>query len=199
MLFLNIFATRLQIKKCIFAVLKQIKNTAWKRRYKIPPFPLDSFTDCWTLKIHIHVNKAMWRQTAGQGTKTPARILTLRKLSELEYPVSLLELETMLDTLDKSTISRSLAVLLKRHAIHSFEDGSGSTKYEICRSTVEHCPIEEQHVHFHCEACNRTFCMKEHKIPIISLPNGYAIENINYTIKGVCPECQCQQRKVLTN
>ena len=38
---------------------------------------------------------------------TPARILTLRKLSELEYPVSLLELETMLDTLDKSTISRS--------------------------------------------------------------------------------------------
>ena len=49
---------------------------------------------------------------------TPARILTLRKLSELEYPVSLLELETMLDTLDKSTISRSLAVLLKRHAIH---------------------------------------------------------------------------------
>lgn len=43
---------------------------------------------------------------------TPARILTLRKLSELEYPVSLLELETMLDTLDKSTISRSLAVLL---------------------------------------------------------------------------------------
>ena len=36
---------------------------------------------------------------------TPARILTLRKLSELEYPVSLLELETMLDTLDKSTIS----------------------------------------------------------------------------------------------
>lgn len=130
---------------------------------------------------------------------TPARILTLRKLSELEYPVSLLELETMLDTLDKSTISRSLAVLLKRHAIHSFEDGSGSTKYEICRSTVEHCPIEEQHVHFHCEACNRTFCMKEHKIPIISLPNGYAIENINYTIKGVCPECQCQRRKVLTN
>ena len=53
---------------------------------------------------------------------TPARILTLRKLSELEYPVSLLELETMLDTLDKSTISRSLAVLLKRHAIHSFGD-----------------------------------------------------------------------------
>jgi len=24
----------------------RIKNTAWKRRYKIPPFPLDSFTDC---------------------------------------------------------------------------------------------------------------------------------------------------------
>lgn len=130
---------------------------------------------------------------------TPARILTLRKLSELEYPVSLLELETMLDTLDKSTISRSLTVLLQRHAIHSFEDGSGSTKYEICRSTAEHCPIEEQHIHFYCRVCNRTFCMREHKIPVVSLPDGYAIENINYTIKGVCPECQCQKRKLSRN
>ena len=40
MLFLNIFATRLQIKKCIFAMLKQIKNTAWKRRYKYRLFHL---------------------------------------------------------------------------------------------------------------------------------------------------------------
>lgn len=40
MLFLNIFATRLQIKKCIFAVLKQIKNTAWKGGIKYRLFHL---------------------------------------------------------------------------------------------------------------------------------------------------------------
>ena len=57
---------------------------------------------------------------------TAARILILQKLSEQTYPISLLELEAQLETLDKSTISRSLAILLEHHAIHAFEDGSGS-------------------------------------------------------------------------
>ena len=60
---------------------------------------------------------------------TAARILILRKLSELTCPVSLFELEAQFGTLDKSTISRTLSVLVEHHAIHSFEDGSGSMKY----------------------------------------------------------------------
>ena len=36
---------------------------------------------------------------------TAARILILQKLSEQTYPISLLELEAQLETLDKSTIS----------------------------------------------------------------------------------------------
>ena len=58
---------------------------------------------------------------------TAARILILQKLSEQTYPISLLELEAQLETLDKSTISRSLAILLEHHAIHAFEDGNPST------------------------------------------------------------------------
>ena len=76
---------------------------------------------------------------------TAARILILQKLSEQTYPISLLELEAQLETLDKSTISRSLAILLEHHAIHAFEDGSGSMKYEICRSDTETCFIENRH------------------------------------------------------
>lgn len=87
---------------------------------------------------------------------TPARILVLQQLANLEYPVSLIELESMLDTLDKSTIFRSLTVLLEHHVIHAFEDGSGSTKYEICRSLADHCLIEERHIHFYCEICRQT-------------------------------------------
>ena len=60
---------------------------------------------------------------------TAARIIVFKELSKQESPVSLLELETLIDTLDKSTISRTLSVLLEHHAIHAFEDGSGSTKY----------------------------------------------------------------------
>ena len=100
---------------------------------------------------------------------TAARILVLQKLSELTHPVSMTELETELETMDKSTIFRTLNVLLEHHAIHSFEDGSGSTKYEICRCESTVCRVENRH--------------------IVALPEGYRIETINYTVKGLCPEC----------
>ena len=48
----------------------------------------------------------------GKGVRpTAARILVLQKLSERTSPASLFELEAELETLDKSTISRSLALL----------------------------------------------------------------------------------------
>ena len=120
---------------------------------------------------------------------TAARILVLQKLSELTHPISMTELETELETMDKSTIFRTLNVLLEHHAIHSFEDGSGSTKYEICRCESTVCRVENRHIHFYCEGCNRTFCIDDVKIPVVELPDGYEIESINYTVKGLCPKC----------
>ena len=68
---------------------------------------------------------------------TAARILVLQKLSELTHPVSMTELETELETMDKSTIFRTLNVLLEHHAIHSFEDGSRySARSMSCWSTT---------------------------------------------------------------
>lgn len=120
---------------------------------------------------------------------TAARILVLDALNDLKHPVSLGELEDILETVDKSTISRTLGVLLEHHAIHSFEDGSGSTKYEICRSESDHCPMENRHIHFFCEKCRKTFCIENIKTPIVCLPNGYVATAVNYTAKGLCPEC----------
>ena len=114
----------------------------------------------------------------GKGVRpTAARILVLQKLSERTSPASLFELEAELETLDKSTISRSLALLLEHHAIHSFEDGSGSIKYEICQSRSETCPVGDRH------------CLNNIKIPVAQLPEGYIMDTINYTVKGVCPLC----------
>lgn len=120
---------------------------------------------------------------------TAARILILQQLSEQTSPISLSELEVQLETLDKSTISRSLAILLEHHAVHAFEDGSGSMKYEICRSDSDICAIGNRHIHFYCEVCHKTECMEEIKIPVVRLPEGYVMDTINYTVKGVCPAC----------
>ena len=66
---------------------------------------------------------------------------------QAERAVSLLDLETLLDTVDKSTISRTIALFLSHHLIHSIDDGSGSLKYAVCDNSCN-CVVQDLHSHF---------------------------------------------------
>ena len=63
---------------------------------------------------------------------TAIRLLILKSMMEAGRAVSQLDLETLLDTVDKSTISRTITLFLSHHLIHSIDDGSGSWKYAVC-------------------------------------------------------------------
>ena len=63
---------------------------------------------------------------------TAIRILVLRTMMQAGRSVSLLDLETMLDTVDKSTIFRTLTLFLEHDVVHAFEDGRGVICYELC-------------------------------------------------------------------
>ncbi len=144
-------------------------------------------------------NKQCEEKLKDRGVRpTAARILVLNMLAEQTAPISLMELEILLETLDKSTISRTLALLLEHHAIHAFEDGSGSTKYEICRSQSDTCVVADRHIHFFCEVCHKTQCLSDIKIPVVTLPEGYTVNSINYMVKGVCPACSQAGNKLKT-
>lgn len=72
--------------------------------------------------------------------------------------------------------------------IHVVDDGSGSLKYNVCSDDCD-CGVEDEHTHFYCENCQRTFCLKRIHVPVVSLPDGFVLNSINYVIKGLCPEC----------
>ena len=57
---------------------------------------------------------------------TAMRLLILRAMMQFNRAFSLLDLETYLDTVDKSTLSRTINLFLKHHLIHGIDDGSGS-------------------------------------------------------------------------
>lgn len=118
---------------------------------------------------------------------TPVRILVYRCLYESGKPLSLTEIETELDTVDKSTVSRTLTIFKKAHLIHSISDGSGSLKYELCHSPHEF--ESDMHVHFRCERCGSTICLNNVKIPSVSLPEGFEAWGVNYIISGLCNNC----------
>lgn len=129
-------------------------------------------------------------QFSDKGIKPTAnRILVLRALHEAVNPISLSELETLLDTIDKSSLSRTLSLFLEHDLVHAFEDGRGVMKYELC-SRKGHCDHGDAHIHFYCESCKQTFCFKALHIPEMPLPDGFTFNSINYMIKGECPKCK---------
>lgn len=127
----------------------------------------------------------------GEIRPTANRIVVAQLLSDSNRPLSLTELEDLSDTLDKSTVFRTLTLFRDHNIVHVIDDGSTCPRYELC-----HCPDHEEeddrHVHFYCEQCHRSFCLHDIQTPSINdlaLPNGYKATSVNYVIKGICAEC----------
>ena len=123
------------------------------------------------------------------GVKPTAnRILILRALLEAGRPLSMTEIETILESVDKSIISRNLSAFREARLLHMLADGGEFIRYEVC-----HCAAEEEdndrHVHFHCTRCGRTFCLEELPAPELTLPAGYRADHVNCVVEGVCPDC----------
>lgn len=127
---------------------------------------------------------------AAHVSATPNRVLVLRAITAASGPMSLAEIETDLETLDKSSISRVLNLLESHHIIHSVQDGRGVDKYEICHSSHDCHTDSDMHIHFYCTSCRRTFCFEEMAVPKVEIPEGFNIQSVNYMLKGLCPDCR---------
>ncbi len=130
--------------------------------------------DLYTRKLLLHGIKA-----------TAIRLLVLRQLERSDEMTSLPELEHALLTVDKSTISRTLTLFLHKGLIHAIDDGLGATKYGLTD--------DKWHIHFCCTRCERTFCLKNISTPRVELPSGFSVQQVDYVIKGLCPECKLKE------
>ncbi len=133
--------------------------------------------------------------TAADIRPTPVRTLILGVLSEANNPVSSLDIEMKLLTVDRSSITRSLALFVEKGLVHIVDDGSGALKYEPCNIGIHNGHLDDSHPHFHCIKCGTTVCLNNTHIPAINLPEGYIPLSVNYVIKGFCPQCSFSDRK----
>ena len=121
------------------------------------------------------------------GVKPTAnRLLVARALQESRRPLSLMELEEKLETVDKSAVFRTLVTFRDAHLVHML-DGD-PVRYELCHSHHEDLD-DDLHVHFYCFKCHKTYCLDDTPIPPVKAPEGYAVQEASYLLKGVCPEC----------
>lgn len=127
------------------------------------------------------------------GVKPTAnRIVIADALLKFNFPVSMKELEYKIQTIDKSSIFRTLVLFRKHHLVHQVEGGSDVIRYELCHSNSNE-EDSDMHVHFYCEICQHTYCLPNIPIPRIVLPQNFKCNTINYMVKGLCPKCNKQK------
>ena len=123
------------------------------------------------------------------GVKVTAnRLLIARALQEAGRPLSMMELEARLDTIDKSNVFRALTAFRDAHLVHVLEDAGEGVRYELCHSHDHH-HDDDLHVHFYCTHCHKTYCLEDTPVPPVKVPEGYRPESASYLLKGICPEC----------
>ena len=127
---------------------------------------------------------------ASHGVKPTAnRIVIARALAAAGRPMSMTELETVLETIDKSNVFRTLQAFREAHLVHVLDDSGDGVRYELCHSHDEG-KDDDIHVHFYCEKCHRTFCLESIPVPPVSIPEEFDTHSVSYLIKGVCKDCR---------
>lgn len=117
---------------------------------------------------------------------TSVRLLVWNEIHEQSETFTLADVERWMPQMDRSSIFRSLKLFAEHHLLHIIDDGTGQQKYCVCRCSDGH---HLNHVHFSCRICGQTYCLEDSTIPIVNLPEGFEMEDVEYIIKGVCPNC----------
>ena len=120
---------------------------------------------------------------------TAMRLLVFDFLLSQTSAIALTDIEKGLAPADRITIYRTLKTFVENGLIHAIEDGTGSTKYAICK---EECTAEghnDVHVHFYCNQCKETYCLPKSQIPEVRLPATFKLEELSLIAKGVCEKC----------
>ena len=89
---------------------------------------------------------------------------------------------------DRVTIYRTLQTFVEKGIVHTIPTADNAILYALCKDCDEE-HHHDDHVHFVCRNCNTTICLDDVVSPQINLPSGYAAENVQVVINGICKDC----------
>ena len=118
---------------------------------------------------------------------TAIRIMVLKEIISQQHAFTLADMEQRLDTLDRSTLFRTLTLFVRHGLLHETDNGSGSKLFCLCECGHHH--SHTPHIHFTCNACHETYCIKDIDTSAIPKPEGYEVKELNIVMRGLCPKC----------
>ena len=150
----------------------------------------------WRRQNPINVNAKQEEQIIGilqrnQLRNTAPRRTILQLFLEHDYALSHHNIEELTrHTLDWVTVYRTLKTFVDRGILHESLDDEMKTKYNLCSEecTADH--HSDDHLHFKCDECHRTYCLADTEIPAVDVPADYQARNVRVLVSGVCPDCR---------
>ena len=94
---------------------------------------------------------------------------------------------------DRVTVYRTLQAFVERGILHTIPTNDNSVKYALCKNDCFEGHHHDNHYHFVCGDCGKTECLEEFVLPSVRLPAGYAADNVEIVVNGLCGECLKKQ------
>jgi Fur family ferric uptake transcriptional regulator len=89
---------------------------------------------------------------------------------------------------DRVTVYRTLQTFVEKGILHTIPTSENSVLYALCKDCDEG-HHHDDHVHFVCTGCGKTYCLDGVVSPQLQLPEGYRPQNVQVLINGICKEC----------
>jgi len=120
---------------------------------------------------------------------TPFREQVLRLFLENSAAISSRKIQEELKDADRITVYRTIKSFVDKGLVHEAFDGTDTPKYALCEEHCNEHSHHDQHVHFHCDSCDKTFCVEEVEVPYITTPKGFEVKSTNIVLNGKCETC----------
>jgi Fur family ferric uptake transcriptional regulator len=94
------------------------------------------------------------------------------------------------ETFDRVTIYRTLKSFEDLGIIHRIVGANSSPNYALSgagKTNTE--KPRRQHLHFSCIKCNGVYCLDDHLVPQVILPDIYEVHSLNMIVIGICNKC----------
>ena len=90
---------------------------------------------------------------------------------------------------DRVTVYRTLQSFLDKGIIHSIPTADNSIRYALCKDDCTEGHHHDNHIHFVCKSCGITTCLDDVHIPLVELPKGFKMQQIEMVVSGKCKDC----------
>lgn len=123
---------------------------------------------------------------------TQNREEVLDLLLSSDVAVSNQKIENSLSHIDRITLYRTLKTFEDKGILHKIVDSTAKPKYALCEEGCTDHNHQDHHVHFECANCGDVTCLTDVKTPVLDLPKGYTIQEVNVIAKGLCDNCKTE-------